>query len=425
MDNICTVINDTQEDEVMDKISVSLFTEFGQEKLASLTIKLADSEDAVDVSSFDLKEEDFKGMKHTQFAVVQKTPEGDKRRLPIHDEAHVRACLSLIAEAEDLSEEELSKANAKIAKAAKKFGIEIKDEEVGEEETIETVQDADSTDGKDAENVDTIADEADINRDLDRKPTTKDIQAIVEELRLSLSELKETVSAELKDNMSTSPAPDPATDPITKIFDLLKWFASDVKWAGDSLNSQISSFLEDQGKKAIASGTYDELQAKAEDQETQMKTLTDQVTEVTAERDELQADVELLDQQNVELNYKLREHSVNEVVAHKVRLGVIEDSDESIANEKQKLFKLSINVLKDSVGEYRLLSTKLNDKDVNNNMNQLATVEDPTLTDEVLDNVDAIVDEPVVKKVTPIDVNKALRSLRPNAFRAIFSEKEL
>jgi hypothetical protein len=425
IDNICTVINDTQEDEVMNKISVSLLTEFGQEKLASLGIRLVDSEDTVNVISFDLGEEDFKGMKHTQFAVVQRTPEGDKRRLPIHDEAHVRACLQLIGDAEDLSEEELSKANSKLAKAAKKFGIEIKDEvaEVVEETIVAEVQDADADSTKLEENLETIEDEADINRDTDNVPLAKDIIKIVEELKHSLSELKQQMSAEIKDSLTEVPSP--ATDPITKIFDLLKWFASDVKWAGESLNSQISFFLEDQGKQAIAKGTYDELQEKATEAEAQIVTLTDQVTEVTSERDELQVDIELLDQQNIDLNYKLREQSVNEVVSHKVRLGVIEDSEEAISKEKSKLFKLSINILRDNVSEYRHLSAKLNNTDVNNNMNQLETVEDPTLADELQDPTDVVVDEPQKKKVSPVDVNKALKSLRPNAFTAMFSEKEL
>lgn len=432
VDNICTVINDNQEDGVMNKINVSLLTDFGQEKLASLTIKLADSEDAVDVSCFDLKDEDFKGMKHTQFAVIQKTPnDEEKRRLPLHDEAHVRAGLVLINDAEDLSESELEKAIAKLNKAARKFGIEIEDAEANDEveakADTELEAEADTAVIADAEAGETVIEDAEANsasEEAGDTPSAKDILLVIEDLKTSLSEFKEQVSAELKDGIYPDEA-DPEKNPITKIFDLLKWFANDVKWAGESLNSQIGFFLEDEGKKAISKAAYDEIQTKVTDSEATVTELQDKVQKSESEMAELQEEVELLDQQNVDLNYKLREQSVNEIISHKVRLAVIEDTDEALAAEKEKLFKLPINALTDSVGEYRHLSAKIKESDVNNNMNQLNTVDDPTLTDGEIEDIDANLDDGEQKVVSKVDVKKALQSLRPNAFGNLFGEKEL
>lgn len=412
VDNICTIIHNDQEDDKMLKQNVSLVTEFGEDKLKSLDIKISDSEDSVSVEKFKLCDEDFKGMKHTQFAVVQKTQDGEKRRLPIHDAEHVLACAKLLADAQDLTETELELAKARIEKAAKKFGLEVVFD--SEEQSIEDNkgEEGSAEEGKlnDAGSEETPGTE---------KASAEEIEKLLEQVKAGIHELREKfMSLEIKDEVAGSPE----KNPVTKIFELLKWFANDVKWASESLNSQVCGYLEECGKVAMNKGMFDEMEAKISDFEKEKTDLVSQLDSVKAEKVELEDEVKLLDSQNIDLNYQLRAASVEELVSHKKRLGLIEDSEESLSTEKDKLFKLPFSVLKDSVNEFRTLAQKINKEDVNNNTTQLSSVADPTLQDSVNTDLETLENQDSHKKITEEQVRKALQSLRPNAFRSLFGK---
>ena len=414
VENVCTIINDDQEDDVMAKINVSLIQEFGEQKLGALSIKITDSEEVVGMEAYQVSDEDFEGMKNTHFAIVQKTNDGEKRRFPLNNEANVLAGLALIADAEDLTDAEREKAKGKLEKTAKKLGVVLVADAEGTQEK----------EGKEGEGENpTLEDNApagDSEREEDDSKV-KDIDTIITELRASISKFKEEVAATLKDGESV----EADKDPVSKLFDLLKWFALDVSFAGASLNSQIGYYLEEQGKKAIANGQYDELVSnrdelvgKVSESETKIAELNDSITE-------LQEEVEALDSQNIELNYQLRANSIEELVSNKVACEVINDSEEAISEEKEKLFKLPFEALKAQVTEYRKLVTKIKDNSVNNNKKQIEKVVDPTLNDSAPEGDEGDQEEEVTlpKKLTDREVRDALQSVKPNALSKLLFKK--
>lgn len=151
--NICTVCD--QEDGMAKRkdeqniVSVSYKDEFTAEKLKEL--KLGDElvTDEV-IEALELKDE----LADADFAIVQKTADGLKRRFSLVDEASVKLAIQLIDSAEDLTDTESTKAKKAINKAAKKFGIEcscnekteepvvkVEDEAKAEVKTIESITD--------------------------------------------------------------------------------------------------------------------------------------------------------------------------------------------------------------------------------------------------------------------------------------------
>lgn len=380
MNNICTVIN--REDSVMkkEKRTVTLQQEFGEDKVKAIT----DSFEGV-VGSLELPED----LTDRQFALVQKTPEGAKRRFPLNDELNVRLGLKLLKDAEDLSETEREKVTVTLKRAAKKLGIEITDEEATEaattvEDTEVTTEDA-PAEGESTETATEIADE-EASESTEEKRT---IEAIIDELKDAIAAIEAPEEAEeseqtenLEDNYSTevSQGVKVHTDPIEKIFDLLKWLSNDIKWAGESLNTNLTSYIVDLGKGILSK---DEL---VEAEENKAK-LTDAEQEVIALKEELaikDEEIALLDKQNTELNYQLRGAMVDEIIATRAALNLLEDSEET---EKIKFLKFNYDALVTFVADTRKLKMKLNDSPVNNNL-EITTIANPTHADS--DEEDAL-----------------------------------
>lgn len=363
-----------------EKRTVTLQQEFGEDKVKAIT----DSFEGV-VGSLELPED----LTDRQFALVQKTPEGAKRRFPLNDELNVRLGLKLLKDAEDLSETEREKVTVTLKRAAKKLGIEITDEEATEaattvEDTEVTTEDA-PAEGESTETATEIADE-EASESTEEKRT---IEAIIDELKDAIAAIEAPEEAEeseqtenLEDNYSTevSQGVKVHTDPIEKIFDLLKWLSNDIKWAGESLNTNLTSYIVDLGKGILSK---DEL---VEAEENKAK-LTDAEQEVIALKEELaikDEEIALLDKQNTELNYQLRGAMVDEIIATRAALNLLEDSEET---EKIKFLKFNYDALVTFVADTRKLKMKLNDSPVNNNL-EITTIANPTHADS--DEEDAL-----------------------------------
>jgi hypothetical protein len=118
------------------------------------------------------------------------------------------------------------------------------------------------------------------------------------------------------------------------------------------------------GKESVAKGTKDELESR--------------VAGLSDELAEAQEEIELLDEQNRDLNFQLRTNLIDELVAAKTALGLVDaESDEE---ERTKLTKLPYNALCDQVADYRKLKSTIKDSTVNNTV-EIKTITDPTLTD--------------------------------------------
>lgn len=158
VNNICTVCD--QEEEMAKRkdeqniVSVSYKDEFTADKLKELKIGDEDVTDEV-IEALELKDE----LADSDFAIVQKTAEGLKRRFALVDEASVKLALQLIDSAEDLTETELTKAKKAINKAAKKFGISCSCNEKTEEAPVVDVKVEDEAKVEDVKTIESLTDE--------------------------------------------------------------------------------------------------------------------------------------------------------------------------------------------------------------------------------------------------------------------------
>ena len=341
VDNICTIIN--QEDSIMarkadEKVtSVALADEFGADKVQPLVQGMSEV-----AGKLELTDE----LTDRQFALVQKTEDGLKRRFPLHDELNVRVGLTLFDSAMDLTDSEKEKVRTALEKTAKKLGVNLEDF-VKEQEEEET---------KDA--------------------------SITELLDAAISELEtlckdEATKAALEKRLEDAEATEEKKieDPITRLFGVLQSLAMDFRYAGAALEGSITSYLTERGKAAIAKDHKDEIEAE-------ITSLKDQVKE-------LEEDVTLLDEQNRDLNYQIRATLVDEIISSRESLGILEDSKEA---EKEKFSKFNYDALVTQVNDYRHMKVKLKDSTVNNKVD-IKTIADPTLADSVeTPNVDQLQD---------------------------------
>jgi len=382
VDNICTIIN--QEEQKMDRKNISIADEFSAEILlnALKNIKLND-EDKDIVSALKLNEDRAKDWTARKFAVVQKTQDGEARRFPLNDELNVRAGLALIDQAEDLTEAEMKKAVAKLGKAAAKFGIELEDSEKNTEEKNEIPQEEDTSlsdeeKGQKAAKADAGAE------DTSSTGEVTPIDTLLDSLKEEMSKIEfKEADPKLEDNTGIDTV-NSQKDPIGKIFDLLKWYANDQAYAAKSLNSGVGAFLEEVGKEAIAKGSYDSLRDEKTVLEDSVKgfesskiELETKNTELAEEVQSLQDECDILEETAKDLNYELRTHLVDEVVACKLAIGLLIDAE--VEQSKVDLFKLPYNALKMQVNDSRKLTAKL--KGPVNNKVEIETVKDPTLQD--------------------------------------------
>jgi len=354
VNNICAIIN--QEEEKMEKITLSLIDEFTAEVVleALKGIKLEDEQVNL-LDSIKLSDEETASLTSRQFAIVQKTGDNEKRRFPLNNEFNVRAGLSLIDKAEDLTESEVKKAKAKLEKAAEKFNIKIED---STEETTEVVV-------------------APVVEETTETQETSKLEKILDELKGILEEEKKVEVIEDCEETTS-----PKQDAVIRIFNMLKWFSTDLAIAGKSLNESIRSFLEDQGEKAIASGMYDELQEKA----TKLETIEVDLNAIKTDNETLKSEVlslndelEILEENNKELNYELRVHLVDELITSKIACDILQD--EEAEAEKENLMKIPYNALMSQVKDFRKMTAKL--KDSVNNRLEIRTVPNPTLQDSM------------------------------------------
>ena len=394
VNNICTIINseDNMKKKNVSKVTLSFSEEFGATKVKGICDSIGEG-----VTLQDLDGE----LSDNQFAIVQKTDEGYKRRFPLCDEVNVRLGMGLLKDAVDLSPTEKEKASTLILKAAKKFGIEGEIAVLADEETDENTDTSADTDTN-------LADEnADPETDGEKQITPESFTSLKDALDEAVRKfVEENVTEEgvLNDAAEAKVAESSLPSPIEVVFSCLMALGNEIKYAGGMLESMIAGYLKEKGKEAVSKeqkDSYDGLQ--------------DQVAE-------LESQVEMLDEQNMTLNKQLRDHYVDEVISHKVALNLIEDAEA----EKVKCSKMGYETLTTLVSEFRNMRLKLKDsvvleKTVNNNTD-IKTVADPTLVDSAeegdetqqLNDSDTNADEKNVDKkpMTKLDALAIIRSLR-------------
>jgi hypothetical protein len=344
MDNICTVLNEP-EDKMRKKegqkvLNVSYVDEFGVEQLKD--IKLSDSEDFNIEDALKLSDEVMGELTNRDFAIVQKTEEGVKRRFPIHNMENTKAAVQLINTAEDLTDSERDKAITSISKAAKKQGIEFKITD--QEEEVETASTATEL----------------VDKTLEGALAT--IKDFIEKVEFTESE---DGVVELKDSEKANP--------INEVFNMLVSFSGNLKWASNCLNDQINGYLVQCGREAHDKGLFDSVQ----EDNTKLK---DSVTQ-------LEDEVAELEEQNRELNYAIRINLVDEIISCKQKLELI---DSEVEEEKKSLLKLSYENLLKQKQDFAKLTSKLQDTTLSNTQN-IETIQNPTLNDgdSESDNVDS------------------------------------
>jgi cell division protein FtsB len=364
VDNICTIIN--REEENM-KRTVSYSDEFGTAKVTTLL--------ATKNSELTITDQDHSNIPDRSFAIVQKDAEGVKRRFPLTDEVNVHLAMGLLCDAEDLSPTELEKATSSIEKAAKKLGLDfelkLKDEEVAEVVADEVV-----------------ADVTDQEVEVDE----------VTELCTKLVDHIKTYIADNVDEDGTLKDEDAKISPMSVLFSIMASFASEVRYAGNMLESSISSYLQQLGKEAVATSTKDALEQEAQSTK---DSLTD-----------LEEEIQLLSDQNMELNKQLRDHFVTEILTHKTALGILADGETSINTTYSKLGYESLKVI---LNDFRNMRIKISDSTVNNSLN-ITTINDPTqIADSVDGSDDTDLNSPQIiapQKVTAQDAIDIINSLK-------------
>ncbi len=406
VDNICTIIN--QEEKVMRGkkkegvavTTVALCDEFSADQLSS--IKLTSGEA---LTADALKLSDSEAIADRSFAVVQKTAEGLKRRFPLTDALQVEASLRLIDQAIDLTDSEKEKAVASLEKAAKKFNVIIQDEVV-DTDIADSDADDDTTDDTDTTLTDDVGadDSTDATTDVVDEPKT--IETLCDELKAMIEAFEVPVAltdeeeAALTDAEKAEKVQKP--NPVAVLFSMVATLGRDLKWAGDMLEGSIISYLTELGKETVAKGTKDELESK-------VSAMTDELAEAIEE-------IDLLDEQNRDLNFQLRTDRIDELVAAKIALGLVDSETED--GERAKLIKLPYNVLCDQVTDYRKLKNTIKDSSVNNTLD-IKSIPDPTLTDADSD----IDDQGDLKDVINLsDAEKVVMSLEDKVmlFKSLF-----
>lgn len=336
VDNICTIIN--QEEQSMakkiDATTVLYTAEFGQEKIKALLDSFGEN--------IVLADADTDSLTDRQFAIVQKVEDTVRRRFPISDEVNVRLAMSLLKDAEDLSPTEHDRAFTAITKAAKRLGVEceilVKDEAQEDESGTDEDQKSSST-----------ASEGETDR---VKEVCDQFVALVDEY------IKEVCDEE--GNLKDAEAAPAKPTPTSILFAILQGFAGEVKYAGQMLQGTIDSYLKELGREAVDKATKDAVQ----DENTALK---DQIVE-------LEEECSLLNGHNMTLNRQLRDHYIEEIVSHKIALGLTDaDKEEEIS----KYSKLGYEALQISLSDFRNMRVKLKDNAVNNTTN-ITTIQNPT-----------------------------------------------
>lgn len=376
VDNICKIVN--QEDNMAKKsteqkptFNVSYAEEFAADQIKAL--KLTDNEEDDTVELLTLTDEVVGNLKNSDFAIVQKTEEGTKRRFPIHDAVSVKAAAELLGEAKDLSPAETLRAKASIEKAAKKLGVDVEVKTEG----VEKIADAE---------IETVSDIA--------PEVQKTLESIVEELRTAIT------------NIEASKLTDAETEkPISFVISSLVALCDSVEWAKEDLDAAVNKLLDANGLVTISKEKLESVETA----ETAITTLQDELTEAKEE-------IALLDELNTELNVQIRKSMVDEILDSKQVLGTL--LQDAVEAERAKLVKYPYEVLVDQVSDLRVLKVKLSDKVedkvVNNKqVEEITTVIDPTLADSAPE--DEI--EVVVPKTTE---NRPSRDEMVQAFRDLF-----
>ena len=233
VNNICKICDEEEEmarrkvDQTV--VSVSYAEEFTADKVEAL--KLADME--LPKENIDLKLDE---LADDMFAIVQKTDEGMKRRFPLHDEENVKAAMSLIGSAEDLTDAESVKAKKAIAKGAKKFGIECacNEKEEAHQPEVAKIEDA--------------------------KPEVRTVQSITDEL---VALLKEVDLTKLEDGVDT-----PLTSVLTALSEL------------EGVDTFVSARLETQGKEIVEKGALQTITDELKEAQEEIATLDNQNIEL-------------------------------------------------------------------------------------------------------------------------------------------------
>ena len=330
VDNICTIING--EDSSMSKnttakISLSLQDEFGKDKIDTTLSKF---------ESITLADSDLSELTDRKFAIVQKTEDGIKRRFPLTDEASVRLAGVLLCDAEDLTDLELEKAKLTISKAAEK--LSLTDFEFAEKEVVEAALTDENASSEENNSLNIEKSELDTLTDAIKDVITKyQVEEETEALADGDTEVKEK---------SEKPSP------VAIIFSILECVGRDLEWAGKALAGSIEGYFKSLGKEVVA---QDSIQDQAELQK-QVKDLEDEIA--------------MLDEQNMELSYRLKGQLVDEIVSIKKALQ-LEDVD------KSALAKVSYDALNIMVGDLRSMRVKLQDS-TNNSVLNLNSIQDPT-----------------------------------------------
>ena len=357
--DVCKILEPEEEKEMAKPAkketttSLSYIKEFTSEKVSPIVAKLKDELETVE-ASIDLKDEDLEKLCDCDFAIVQKTAEGLKRRFPIQDKENLTVATQLIDSAEDLTDQEKERAFINIEKAAKKFGVEFTKTTIQDEQTNETET---QTENKEVPTLESLTD------------------ALVECVK-AVDETK------LQDNDGPKP--------ISFIFSQLESVGRGLKWAGEDLMNAITYYLKELGKETVELGSKDALQD---------------------ELNEAKEEIQLLDEQNRNLNYSIRVSLVDEIISLKTKIGSLQDADHE--EETGKLMSFSYDSLKEIASELRKITT--NKESVVNNKKNFKKLEDPTLQDSQEDDVEDQSGDPKLtdedKTLSQAELKKALRSL--------------
>lgn len=369
VDNICTIIN--REEEVMKKKTVGYVEEFGS---TVIDAKLKEFGDEVALS-----DESLDSLTDRQFAIIQKADDGTvSRRFALNDEVNVKLAMDLLCDADDLSPIELEKATASITKAAKKMDLEVS----FREKVITDSQEDQTT--QDSQEQEIVVEDQEIKELCDK----------LIELVKAYGEENFNEDGTLKDAEKEPEKP----SPLAVLFSIVSSFAFEIKYAGQMLQGAIDSYLKDLGKEAIDKSVKDSTDAE-------QSKLTDSVKE-------LEEEIQLLTDQNVELNRQLRDHFIEEILAHKAALGTLNDAE---TKENTQYSKLSYEALNVILSDFRSMRVKIADSAVNNKAS-ITKVQDPTqIADSetvITDSEQEVTQVQDQKKLTKADAIEIINSLK-------------
>lgn len=367
VDNICTIINEGA--DIMKK-NISYVAEFGTEKVTGILKTIDDT--------LVLTDTDLEDLSDRSFAIVQKSEDGISRRFPLNDEVSIKLAMNLLCDAEDLSPTEREKAENSISRSAKKAGIDfvLKVKEVSDSDSNEDTGSNDSGDSNEG------------TEDTELKAIC---DSFIEKLKI-YGEQHYGEEGELKDAEKAPEQP----SPLAVLFSILSSFASEVKYAGNMLGNTIDSYLQQLGKESIDKATKDSIQ--------------DEQTKLQDSLKELEEEVQLLTDQNIDLNKQLRDHFVEEIIAHKTAIGTLEDGETA---QSCQYSKLGYEALKVILGDFRNMRCKLNDSTVNNSTS-IKTITNPTqIADSITDTDNSDLSSPQdQKKVTIADAVEIINTLK-------------